>query len=138
MRFINLAQHVASWSKDPSTKVGAVVVRLDKTVATMGFNGLPRNAHDDHRLHNREVKIDLTVHAEMNALLFAREPLHGFTLYVWPLSPCVRCASHIIQAGITRVVSVPYGNGRWQESLAKAEALFSETGVVVDYVLTDD
>lgn len=32
-RFLELAKVVSTWSKDPSTKTGAVIVRPDKTEA---------------------------------------------------------------------------------------------------------
>ena len=45
-RFLALAEHVADWSKDPSTKTGAVIVRPDRTIASMGYNGFPRGMAD--------------------------------------------------------------------------------------------
>jgi dCMP deaminase len=105
-RFLALAQLVASWSKDPRTRVGCVIVRPDKTVASLGFNGLPRGVEDrEDWLNNRLTKHKLIIHAEENAFLAARESLAGCTLYVWPLPPCSRCAAKIVQAGIARVVS---------------------------------
>ena len=41
-KFIGLAQHVATWSKDPSTQVGAVLVDRRMRVIGMGYNGFPR------------------------------------------------------------------------------------------------
>lgn len=105
-RFIEMAEFVADWSKDPSTKVGAVIVRPDRTIASVGFNGFARGVRDTvERLSNRELKYPLTVHAEINAILSAKEPVCGHTLYVSPLSPCTTCAGAIIQAGISKVVA---------------------------------
>lgn len=134
-RFLNMARHIAGWSKDPSTKVGAVIVRPDRTVASMGFNGLPRGVEDTaHRLGNRDTKLALTVHAEINALAFAQEPLRFCTLYVWPLPPCVRCAASIIQHGITRVVSYePKPDSQWWDSVMDAKELLEEAGVTVEW-----
>ena len=134
-RFLNMARHIAGWSKDPSTKVGAVIVRPDRTVASMGFNGLPRGVEDTaHRLGNRDTKLALTVHAEINALAFAQEPLRLCTLYVWPLPPCVRCAASIIQHGITRVVSYePKPDSKWWDSVMDAKELLEEAGVTVEW-----
>ena len=100
-RFFELADLIAYWSKDPSTKVGAVIVRPDRTIASVGYNGFPRGVDDTYT--TRDDKLLRTVHAEANAILAAREPLHGYTLYVLPLHPCANCAGLIIQAGIKHV-----------------------------------
>jgi dCMP deaminase len=103
-RFFEMARMVGSWSKDPSTQVGAVIVRPDRTIASVGYNGFPRGVEDTpHKLEDRPAKYLRTVHAEANAILSAREPLHGCTLYVTPLHPCANCAGLIIQAGIVSV-----------------------------------
>jgi len=135
-RFLEMAQLVSSWSKDPSTKVGSVVVRHDKTVASVGFNGFPRGVADtEARLCDRNEKLDLIVHAEINALSVAHESLSGCTLYCVPLPPCVRCATSIIQHGISRVVApaTKYGD-RWHESAMKAKAIMEEAGLAVELV----
>jgi dCMP deaminase len=103
-RFFDMARMVGSWSKDPSTQVGTVIVRPDRTIASVGYNGFPRGVEDTpHKLEDRAAKYLRTVHAEANAILSAREPLHGCTLYVTPLHPCANCAGLIIQAGIVSV-----------------------------------
>lgn len=112
LRFLGLAAHIAGWSKDPSTKCGAVVVRANRTVASMGYNGFPRGVIDNLLLlEDREEKYKRVVHAEMNALLFLRESIdRGYTLYTWPFPPCDRCATCLINTGVGRVVS-PCGSG---------------------------
>jgi dCMP deaminase len=132
-RALSLAKFTANWSKDPSTKVGAVVMRPDKTVASVGFNGFPRNVSDDTRLNNRDEKYELIIHAEMNAILTAAEPVRGYTLAVWPMFPCTRCAVHIVQAGIAHVIgpSISKTNERWIGSIEKSTAIFKEAGVRV-------
>ena len=103
-RFFALADMVGSWSKDPSTKVGAVIIRPDRTIASVGYNGFPRGVYDGPEVYeDRPQKLLRTVHAEANAILSAREPLHGYTLYVTPLHPCANCAGLIIQSGIQEV-----------------------------------
>lgn len=131
MRFINLARHVAAWSKDPSTKVGAVIVRPDRTVASVGYNGLPRGVLDTPaRLDDREVKYLMTVHAEANAILSAHEPVKGYTLYVAPLHPCANCAALIIQAGIARVVALMDApSDRWQVNFRTSGRMLNEAGI---------
>lgn len=117
-RFLRLAREVASWSKDPSTKNGAVLVRPDRSVASVGFNGFPQEMSDAPLYYqDREVKYDRVIHAEMNAVLFVRDPvpLTGYTLYTTGPS-CSRCAVHMIQAGIRRFVFVnasPEQHERW-------------------------
>ena len=132
-RFLQLAQTVASWSKDPSTKVGAVIVRSDRTVVNVAFNGFPRGADDRQELYDdRELKYARVVHAEANAIVTAREPLHGYTIYVTPFMPCTACAGLIIQARIRRVVSIENDNERWAASFGHTRDLFRETGVELE------
>jgi dCMP deaminase len=130
-RFLNLAREVASWSKDPSTKVGAVVVRPDLTIATMGFNGFPRGFPDDPEDYaDRVRKYRFVVHAEANALVSASESLKGCTLYTYPLPPCVDCCKLAIQAGITRFVSVRPSVEhleRWRDSFDATDIMLMKT-----------
>jgi dCMP deaminase len=138
-RFLELASLVSSWSKDPSTQTGAVIVRSDKTVASMGFNGFPRQIEDTPELlNNREEKYKRVIHCELNAIINAREQLDGYTLYNWPGQSCSRCAVHVIQAGITRVVSYWDENSsfikRWREDMELAQSLYIEAGVKVVYL----
>lgn len=132
--YLSMARLVASRSRDPSTKVGAVIVRPDKTIASLGYNGLPRGIADDDRLDNRDWKLAATVHAEINALLNAREPVRGYTLYVAPLHPCSNCAAQIIQSGIRHVVAeMPVeAPDRWRDNFRIARGLLVEAGVSTD------
>ncbi len=131
LRYLSLAEHISTWSKDPSTRVGAVITK-DNRVVSCGFNGLPRGIEDtEERLNNRELKYKMIVHGEINAMLFANESLDGATLYTMPFMPCSVCAGQVIQAGITRVVSVVNTNERWQESFRLTESEFKETGVAL-------
>lgn len=131
-------------SKDPNTRVGAVIVGPQREVRSTGFNGFPRLICDSpERLADRETKLKLIVHAEMNAVLAAARigvPLAGCTLYlaatddtgaVWGGPPCTRCTVEMIQAGITQVVSRPPKAvpSRWHADLALAGSLLAEAGV---------
>jgi dCMP deaminase len=137
IRFLQLAALAASWSKDPSTKVGAVITRPDRTIASVGFNGFPRGVVDSaERYADRELKYKMIVHAEMNAILTAREPLHGYTLFTWPFMPCACCAGAVIQSGIKRVVSIEDCNPRWIESFALTRKLFCEADVELHLVVS--
>lgn len=131
-RFLDLADHVALWSKDPSTRVGAVVVRPDRTIASLGFNGFPRGVDDTpSRYDCREVKYKFIVHAEANAIVSAKGDLSGHYLYSSPLHPCNECAKLVIQSGITTVVTRPPRDERWADSFKIASQMFNEAGVEV-------
>lgn len=106
-RFLKLCEEIAQWSKDPSTKTAAVLVRPDLTIAAAGYNGFPRGFDDDKEFYeNREQKYLRVIHAEMNALLTCRDPipLQGYTLVSLHL-PCSDCAKHAIQCGVRRFVT---------------------------------
>jgi len=103
-RYLQLAAHISGWSKDHK-KVGAVLVRGNRIVGA-GFNGLPSGVQDDHsRLTDSLAKNAMVVHAEENALLVAGDRARGATLYVYGLPVCARCASSIIQAGVSEVIA---------------------------------
>ncbi|AWB20644.1 deoxycytidylate deaminase [Methylobacterium currus] len=135
LRFLEMADMVAGWSKDPSSKVGAVLVRPDRTLASVGFNGFPRGLNDAAELYaDRDYKIATVRHAEENAIGFAKDQsLEGHTLYVSGLPPCCSCASEIIQSGIARVVArhnmVPV---RWVRNMSWAIDNMLAKGIVVD------
>jgi dCMP deaminase len=135
-RFIKLAEEISTWSKDSSSRVGAVIVRPDRTIASIGFNGFPRGVDDGHeRIANRDTKLLYTIHAEMNAILSAKEQLKDYSIFVWPFQPCAHCASSIIQAGIKEVYC-PFNAHldsyeRWADSFKAALQMFDEAGVSV-------
>ena len=137
-RFFDLALYISDWSKDPSTKVGAVVVDPgNRRIVSTGFNGFPLGVEDtEARLENREVKYEMVVHAEQNALLFAGPQAIGCTLYVTPLPPCARCAVIIIQAQIKRVVcpKPDFSREPWASQSRIAEEMFKEANIKVDYL----
>jgi len=133
-RFLKLATHISDWSKDPSTKVGCVVVGPDREIRSTGFNGLPRGIEDNSdRLNNREIKYPMICHAEENAIMHAARigiSLKGCTAYVtWP--PCTRCARSLIQAGILTVIypkntEIP---DRWASDFELSMNMFKEAGI---------
>ena len=135
-RFIRIATEVSTWSKDPGTKVGAVLVQERRIIAT-GYNGFPHGISDDlSRYDDRDTKLAYTVHAEVNAILNAAKngsQTDGSTLYV-TFAPCVRCATSIIQAGVTRIVcptpeSAP---DRWREVFKQGQSLMKEAGILIE------
>ena len=140
-RFLHAARMFAGWSKDPSTKVGAVAVRV-RRILVQGYNGLPSGITDsDSRLKNRATRLAMTVHAEMNCVSFAARNgvcLAGATMYVWPLMTCSQCAAVLIQADIAQIIVPdfvePY---RWQESFDKAREMCVEAGIAVHRIPFD-
>ena len=134
-RFIDLALHISDWSKDPSTKVGCVVVGSDREIRSTGFNGFPRGIEDSmERLEDREMKYPLICHAEENAIMHAARigiSLKDCVAYVtWP--PCTRCARSLIQAGVVEVVfpkdiEIP---DRWVEDFERSLSMMNEAGVI--------
>lgn len=133
--FLGLAQYISTASKDPSTKVGAVIVDNDRRVVSVGYNGFPRGVKDtEERLNNRELKYAIIVHAERNALIFARGSIKGCTIYTYPMMPCSVCASMIIQSGIKKVVAPKTDNPRWIEQIELSLVLFRESGVEYEFV----
>lgn len=138
-RYIHLAKEISTWSKDPSTKVGAVVIGNNGEVLSQGYNGFPRSIKDTpQRLKDREKKYNLVVHAEMNAIYNASlngVSLKGSTLYVYGLPICNECAKGVIQVGIDKVIATRPAdyNKEWDESIKDAKALFKEAEV--EYII---
>lgn len=134
-RFLKLAEQIASFSKDPSTKVGCVLVR-DRRIISTGYNGFPRAISDTfERLHDRERKYEMTVHAEINAVTTAA--LHGVstegsTAYV-TFQPCSRCAAVLINAGIKEVFVTADSiiPDRWLDNMILAANLLKEAGILL-------
>lgn len=135
LRFLELARLVSTWSKDPSTKAGAAIIRPDKSVLSVGFNGFPKQMGDSEELYaNREVKYSRIVHCEINALIHAKTGIDGCTLYTYPFLPCDRCCVQMIQAGISRVVA-PIASAetmtRWAKSFELSKSYLAEAHVDV-------
>lgn len=140
-RFLELAKHISSWSKDPSTKVGAILVNDLKQVVGMGYNGFPRGVEDsEERLNNRELKYQLVCHGEVNACIQAGHQARGCTLYVYPsfmLPPiCAECAKVAIQSGVRGIVGYnpnPEDERvkRWAASISVAKEMWTEAGLFI-------
>ena len=133
-RFLQMCRSVSDWSKDPRQHVGAVIVGLDGQIVSTGYNGLPRRIRDSGKiLHNRELKLRYTVHAEENAIILSRRDVSGMRLYVYPIPPCIKCAAMIIQSGITEVITVKNTgkNPKWLEEGRRAEEMFRQAGLKI-------
>lgn len=138
LRYFKLAKEVAEWSKDPSTKVGAVVVGEHGQILSQGYNGFPRGISDAQELlDNREIKYRLTIHAEMNCIFNASLTgisLMGSSIYVYGLPVCHECAKGVIQAGIKRVYCA-YDlalRQKWAESWGYSLSMFTQVDMFVE------
>ena len=137
-RWLEMAGIVSTWSKDPSTQIGAIAVK-DKRLISTGYNGFPRGIQDlDDRWNNREEKYKYVVHAEMNCIYNANyhnQSLKGSTMYIVGLPVCHECAKGIIQAGVIRVVAefkdAPL---KWAKSTEITEKMFKEAGIIYDQI----
>jgi dCMP deaminase len=102
-----MAENVSSWSKDNSTKVGAVIVTKEGDPVSFGFNGLPRGVKEMECRHERPNKYDFFEHAERNAIYLSRRDLRGCVMFCTHF-PCPDCARAIIQTGISTLVYYDY------------------------------
>lgn len=130
-RFLDLADHVAQWSKDPSTKVGAVIARQNEIIS-VGYNGFPRHIRDIPELYeNREAKLLRVIHAEVNAIKYAKGNTINTDIYI-SIPPCQECAKHIIVNDIDSVWCWQPDESvmkRYKESFENSRQLFDEAGV---------
>jgi dCMP deaminase len=140
-RFMKLAREISTWSKDPSTKIGAVIVNDERRILATGYNGFPRGIEDtDERLKDREQKYPLIVHGEMNALmnaLYSGVSVKGATIYVWGLPVCSECTKNVIQSGIKRVVILfpEHAPEKWQAQWNNlSKPMYEEAGVSITYM----
>jgi dCMP deaminase len=135
-KYLDLARYFSTWSKDPNTQVGAVVIGKQGQILSQGYNGFPRGVVDSkERLEEREVKLKYVVHAEQNCIYNASlhgASLSGSTLYVHGLPVCNECAKGVVQVGIKRVVmKFPAEiSASWDESFFYSSSMFKEAGVV--------
>jgi dCMP deaminase len=137
-RYLRLAAEVATWSKDPNTQVGAVVVGSKGQILSQGYNGFPRGISDSNkRLNDRDIKLSFIVHAEMNAIYnatYSGVSLDGATIFIHGLPACSECAKGIIQVGIKRVIVSKQcieNKPHWNDSWNKSKAMFAEAGIAV-------
>ena len=137
-RFLEMAALVSTWSKDPSTKVGAIAVDPeDRTILATGYNGFPKGIDDSSlRLNNREEKYKYVVHAEMNMIYNAGKigsSLKGSYVYVWGLPICSQCALGIVQSGVSQIILPTYMtiDEKWAKSWELSESIFFEAGIQI-------
>lgn len=138
---MTMAYLVSMKSKDPSTRVGAIIVGPDKEIRATGYNGLPRGVADrNYRYEDREYKLLAVNHAEENAILHCAlngVPAKDCVLYC-PWLPCSRCTKSIIQSGIREVVydvNFPgnhfHEESDWKRSMEISREMLNEVGVTM-------
>ena len=137
-RYLELAERISKWSKDPSSKIGCVAIGEKGQVLAQCYNGFPRSISDNYRLENREIKLKYIVHAEMNTIFnaaFSGISLEGSTFYVVGLPCCSDCAKGIVQVGVKRVVMPKQEiTDRWKESWGLTQSMFTEAGVAFEFI----
>tara|TARA_B100000497_G_C7688351_1_gene417693 strand:+ start:1979 stop:2449 length:471 start_codon:yes stop_codon:yes gene_type:complete len=138
-RYLRLAREVSTWSKDPSTKIGAIAIGSKGQVLAQGYNGFPRGIYDgENRYINKATKYQYVVHAEQNVIYNATYngvSLDNASLYVWGLPVCSDCAKGILQVGIKRVI-MPAGvyPDHWMESFERTKKMFREAGIEFEFI----
>ena len=137
-RFLKLSKEIAEWSKDPSTKVGALIISEDRNIISTGYNGFPRGIEDtEERLNNRELKYKFILHAEMNCImnaLYNGRSVKDCILFVHGLPPCSECTKSIIQAGIKKVITDSKATDNWKESSKLSLEMLKEANVEIEFV----
>jgi dCMP deaminase len=135
-RFLRLAREVSTYSKDPSTQVGCVLVSPDRKRVIIGYNGFPEQMEDKPEwLSNREEKYSRIIHGEINAKNNAMCDISGFTQYTWPLCSCDRCMVQMAGAGIARFVAPKMSienESRWGAAIEKSKSYARDMKLVFD------
>lgn len=132
--FMGIAFLSAMRSKDPSTQVGACIVK-DKKIIGIGYNGFPNGSNDDEMPWDREgeainTKYPYVVHAELNAILNSIKELKGSTVYVTHY-PCNECSKAIVQSGIKKVIY--YSNKHKHLEMTKASTrILENAGIIIE------
>lgn len=137
-KFYILAKyHAELFSKDPSTKVAALILDQNNNILSLGYNGLPRKFEETPDRWEKPMKYNYVVHAEANAIATAARngvKLDGSSI-VSTLFPCNECAKLIIQSGIKKIITKkPDENSSWLASFEHSKEMFEECDVDVEYV----
>lgn len=136
-RFLDLAKLISTWSKDPSTQCGSVIID-GKRIVSVGYNGFPMGTNDDMSLYNdRKEKYGRVVHSELNAILLAKCNVEGYSIYVYPMPPCNECMKAIIQAGIKKVFTIEPDKEtfeRWKDAIKISMEMAIHSGVEIHFI----
>lgn len=145
-RFLAMCKLVATFSKDPSTKCGAVLVNPNRSIVSIGFNGLPSTipaANEEKYLLDRELKLATILHAEENSIAYATQSLENCCVYTYPIMTCAKCASQLLQRGVRRFVAPKLSESdsryeRWEPSFKiSRELIKSSHAELIEYEYFD-
>ena len=135
-RFLGIARLISTWSKDPSTRVGAIAVNSQRRILAQGYNGFPSGAKDDLMLYeDRYTKYSRIVHAESNIIYNAcnfRVGLHGSTVFVFGMYPCPECIKALAQVGMSRIVfqlGWSENQEKWKDDFEISKRILRELGI---------
>lgn len=134
-------EHARMKSPDPSTQNGAILLDSWRPLNyTLAVNEFPRGVEYREERWERPAKYGFIEHAERNAIYAAARigiQTDGLTL-VCPWAACDDCGRAIIQAGISRLVTLrpktSDTNERWDSSIARAMTMLEEAGVEVLFI----
>lgn len=125
--YMEIAEVVAKRSKDPHTKVGAVLVK-DNRILGIGYNAEPKNFTYNFDWNSDE-KYNYVIHAELNAIAnatFFGNSIEGSSIYL-TLSPCHECMKLLVQYG----VKIVYYKTEYKDfALTKKIAKFSNINLI--------
>jgi len=136
--FLDIAKTVSTKSKDPSSKVGSVIVDQDNRQVSQGYNGFPAGCDETKLTFDRPMKYLTIIHSEMNSLIYARRDLKG-CIMICTDAPCENCLKHTLQAGIREIY---YGKANIMRDRSSAEQkealkrLIEATGAIVQNIET--
>lgn len=143
--FLDVAWNAAKMSPDPSTQVGAVLVKIDDNqLVSVGYNGFPRGVEETPERWERPTKYDFVVHAERNCILNAaregRSTLNTRLYLYYDACPCIQCTLDIIQAGVKEVAlgGIPFhghGNGHHYDTSIVPPIMYKEAGIKIRDIL---
>lgn len=142
--FLGLAKELATWSKDPSSKIGSIAVGDKRQILATGYNGFPRGIKDlPERLNTREEKYKYVVHAEQNLIYnacYVGTSLDKATVYVYGLPVCSECCKGLIQVGISKVVmQFPQPKNKlWLESFEMTKSLLNEANIEYNHYIINE
>jgi dCMP deaminase len=128
--FMQMAELVSTRSPDPSTKHGCVIVDKNKRIISTGYNGAIQGIDDSIVPLTRPEKYPFMIHSEDNAVIFARQPLEGSTVYITGI-PCSVCLRRLLQLKVARIV---YGD-RSSACIDKSDWEASQKMIVASKVI---
>ena len=123
--FMSMAEVAASKSKDPSTKVGCLIVDENNHIVSTGYNGFPAGFNDTHKRWQKPEKYSYVCHSEMNALIHSVVPVKNCKMYT-TMYPCDNCAKYIANSGIKEII---YKEEAYKNEVS--ELIFKECGIIV-------